>query len=153
VRLANQAPAGIRGGLVGETPRVQRLRVIGEDRDEVVGILLAKDLLRYVGNETQFDLRRLLRPAVLVPESKRLNILLRDFRASRNHMAIVVDEYGGVAGLVTIEDVIEPFLIQQGFLQRTPRGRIATLAAYRHLGVTAPAAMQNGAGLFGGDNE
>ncbi len=87
-----------------------RFPVIGEDRDEVVGILLAKDLLRYVGNESQFDLRRLLRPAVLVPESKRLNILLRDFRASRNHMAIVVDEYGGVAGLVTIEDVIEQII-------------------------------------------
>ncbi|MEY4375519.1 MAG: hypothetical protein RJB26_69 [Pseudomonadota bacterium] len=87
-----------------------RFPVIGEDRDEVVGILLAKDLLRYVGNEAQFDLRRLLRPAVLVPESKRLNILLRDFRSSRNHMAIVVDEYGGVAGLVTIEDVIEQII-------------------------------------------
>ena len=87
-----------------------RFPVIGDDRDEVVGILLAKDLLRYVGNEANFDMRRLLRPAVLVPESKRLNILLRDFRASRNHMAIVVDEYGGVAGLVTIEDVIEQII-------------------------------------------
>ena len=87
-----------------------RFPVIGDDRDEVVGILLAKDLLRYVGNETNFDMLRLLRPAVLVPESKRLNILLREFRASRNHMAIVVDEYGGVAGLVTIEDVIEQII-------------------------------------------
>ena len=72
----------------------------------MVGILLAKDLLRVFAGEA-FDLRDMLRPAVFVPESKRLNVLLRDFRVSRNHMAIVVDEYGGVAGLVTIEDVLE----------------------------------------------
>jgi len=83
-----------------------RYPVIGEHRDDVIGILLAKDLLRhYVGQE--FDLRDSLRPAVFIPEAKRLNVLLREFRASRNHMAIVVDEYGGVAGLVTIEDVLE----------------------------------------------
>lgn len=86
-----------------------RFPVIGEDRDEVVGILLAKDLLRfYVEHEGEtFDIRECLRPAAFVPESKRLNVLLREFRANRNHMAIVVDEYGGVSGLVTIEDVLE----------------------------------------------
>ncbi len=86
-----------------------RFPVIGEDRDQVVGLLLAKDLLRYFGdvNRAAFDIRELLRPAVFVPESKRLNVLLKEFRVSRNHMAIVVDEYGGVSGLVTIEDVIE----------------------------------------------
>ncbi len=83
-----------------------RFPVIGEGKDDVVGILLAKDLLRVFAGEA-FDLRDMLRPAVFVPESKRLNVLLRDFRVSRNHMAIVVDEYGGVAGLVTIEDVLE----------------------------------------------
>ncbi|MCB1963900.1 MAG: CBS domain-containing protein [Rhodocyclaceae bacterium] len=83
-----------------------RFPAVGENRDDVVGILMAKDLLRYfAGRET--DLRDMLRPAVFVPESKRLNVLLREFRVSRNHMAIVVDEYGGVAGLVTIEDVLE----------------------------------------------
>jgi magnesium and cobalt transporter len=85
-----------------------RFPVIGEDRDEVEGILLAKDLLRhYAQNNGTLDLKTLVRPAVVIPESKRLNMLLRDFRASRNHMAIVVDEYGGVSGLITIEDVLE----------------------------------------------
>ena len=80
-----------------------------EDRDDIVGILLAKDLLRLCGGEERerFDIREFMRPAVFVPESKRLNVLLKEFRGNRNHMAIVVDEYGGVAGLVTIEDVIE----------------------------------------------
>lgn len=85
-----------------------RFPVIGEDRDAVEGILLAKDLLRhYAENGGAVDVRSLVRPAVVIPESKRLNMLLRDFRASRNHMAIVVDEYGGVSGLITIEDVLE----------------------------------------------
>ena len=86
-----------------------RFPVIDEDRDDVVGILLAKDLLRSAGSgaATRFDIREFMRPAVFVPESKRLNVLLKEFRRNRNHMAIVVDEYGGVAGLVTIEDVIE----------------------------------------------
>jgi magnesium and cobalt transporter len=86
-----------------------RFPVIGEDRDEVLGILLAKDLLRYFRSDDTdtVPLRKLLRPAVLIPESKRLNALLNEFRASHNHMAIVVDEYGGVAGMVTIEDVLE----------------------------------------------
>ena len=83
-----------------------RYPVTGENRDDIVGILLAKDLLRHFAGK-EFDLRDTLRPAVFIPESKRLNVLLREFRASRNHMAIVVDEYGGVAGLVTIEDVLE----------------------------------------------
>lgn len=86
-----------------------RFPVVGADRDEVLGILLAKDLLRYYGsNEAkELTIRKLLRPASVIPESKRLNALLREFRASHNHMAIVVDEYGGVAGLLTIEDVLE----------------------------------------------
>jgi magnesium and cobalt transporter len=86
-----------------------RFPVIGEERDEILGILLAKDLLRFFGDSTaaipQID--ELLRPAVVIPESKRLNALLKEFRDSHNHMAIVVDEYGGVSGLLTIEDVLE----------------------------------------------
>lgn len=86
-----------------------RFPVIGDNRDEIVGILLAKDLLRYsdAGSRDEFDLKDVLRSPIFVPESKRLNVLLKEFRSSRNHMAIVVDEYGGVAGLVTIEDVLE----------------------------------------------
>ena len=86
-----------------------RFPVIGEDRDEVLGILLAKDLLRYFGSDEANDLtiQKLLREVAVIPESKRLNALLKEFRASHNHMAIVVDEYGGVAGLLTIEDVLE----------------------------------------------
>jgi magnesium and cobalt transporter len=86
-----------------------RFPVIGEDRDQVIGILLAKDLLRHYAENASgdFDIREVIRPAVIVPESKRLNVLLKEFRKNRHHMAIVVDEYGGVAGLVTIEDVIE----------------------------------------------
>lgn len=83
-----------------------RFPVFEGERDKVLGILLAKDVLRFYA-EDSFDVREMLRPAVFVPESKRLNMLLRDFRANRNHMAVVVDEYGGVAGLVTIEDVLE----------------------------------------------
>jgi magnesium and cobalt transporter len=83
-----------------------RFPVYDGNRDNVIGILLAKDLLRlHAGEET--GVRSMLRPAVFIPESKRLNVLLKDFRSNRNHMAIVVDEYGGVAGLVTIEDVLE----------------------------------------------
>lgn len=86
-----------------------RFPVIGDSRDDVAGILLAKDMLRYYREESssRFNIRELLRPAVFVPESKRLNVLLKEFRSSRNHMAIVVDEYGGVGGMVTIEDVLE----------------------------------------------
>jgi magnesium and cobalt transporter len=83
-----------------------RFPVIDGDKDNIVGILLAKDLLRYYAGE-EFNVRDMLRPAVFVPESKRLNVLLRDFRGNRNHIALVVDEYGGVCGMVTIEDVLE----------------------------------------------
>ena len=86
-----------------------RYPVIKEDRDNIIGVLLAKDLLRYFenGQQQRFVFKDILREAVFVPESKRLNVLLSDFRANRNHMAIVMNEYGGVAGLVTIEDVLE----------------------------------------------
>jgi magnesium and cobalt transporter len=89
-----------------------RFPVVSDSKDKVTGILLAKDLLKFTSmapglDPSSFELERLLRPPVFIPESKRLNVLLKEFRGSRNHMAIVVDEYGGVAGLVTIEDVIE----------------------------------------------
>ncbi len=85
-----------------------RFPVIGENRDEVIGILLAKDLLPYLANNSaEFNIRDIMRPAVFVPESKRLNVLLKEFRTSRNHLALVADEYGGVSGLITIEDVLE----------------------------------------------
>lgn len=86
-----------------------RFPVVGEGRDEVIGIVLAKDLLEHFLEDPEgpFSLREYLRPAPFVPESMRLNVLLKNFRASRNHMAIVADEYGGAAGLVTIEDVLE----------------------------------------------
>ena len=87
--------------------RHSRFPVIGEQKDDVLGILLAKDLLQYYASPEAFDVKEVLRPAVFVPESKRLNILLRDFRQNRHHMAIVVDEYGGVSGLITIEDILE----------------------------------------------
>ncbi len=110
-----------------------RFPAIDETRDEVLGILLAKDLLSVVyGKEKEFNLRGLLRPAIFIPESKRLNILLNEFRASRNHMAVVVDEYGGVSGLITIEDVLEQIVgeitdehdIEEGaFIKRHGKGR------------------------------
>jgi magnesium and cobalt transporter len=84
-----------------------RFPVTENDKNNVIGILLAKDLLRYHSGEEEFNVRDMLRPVVFIPESKRLNVLLKDFRTNRNHIAIVVDEYGGVAGLVTIEDVLE----------------------------------------------
>ena len=99
--LARILPAAIESGH-------SRFPVVDGDRDDVVGILLAKDLLRAAGAAgAKFDMREFLRPAMFVPEAKRLDVLLKEFRGNRNHMAIVVDEYGGVAGLVTIEDVIE----------------------------------------------
>ena len=112
-------PRSQMGALSAELPFMELLRQVvesghsrfpvhGEDRDEILGILLAKDLLRgVVSDRGHAHVRELLRPAVLIPESKKLNVLLREFRQSRNHMAIVIDEYGGVAGLVTIEDVLE----------------------------------------------
>ncbi len=86
-----------------------RFPVVGEDNDEIIGILLAKDLLAFfaASDNKNFNIKDAMRPAVFVPESKRLNVLLREFRLNRNHMAIVIDEYSGVAGLVTIEDIIE----------------------------------------------
>jgi len=85
-----------------------RFPVHGDNKDDILGVLLAKDLLRgVVSDHGPANIRELLRPAVLIPEAKKLNVLLKEFRLSRNHMAIVVDEYGGVAGLVTIEDVLE----------------------------------------------
>lgn len=86
-----------------------RFPVIGDDRNEVVGILLAKDLINFLWQDeiSRFQLRDILRPAIFVPESKRLDVLLQEFRINHNHLAIVVDEYGGIAGLVTIEDILE----------------------------------------------
>ena len=86
-----------------------RFPVINEDKDHIEGILLAKDLLQYgfKNNDEPFSLRQVIRPAVVVPESKRVDVLLKEFRSQRYHMAIVVDEYGGVSGLVTIEDILE----------------------------------------------
>jgi magnesium and cobalt transporter len=105
--LASILPAVVESGH-------SRFPVVDGDRDDVVGILLAKDLLRAAGTggavRAKFDMREFLRPAVFVPEAKRLNVLLKEFRGNRNHMAIVVDEYGGVAGLITIEDVIEQII-------------------------------------------
>jgi magnesium and cobalt transporter len=92
-----------------------RFPVIGEDRDQILGILLAKDLLRLqMADGEPFEIREYMRPAVFVPESKRLNVLLKEFRLSHNHIAMVVDEYGGVCGLVTIEDVIEQIVGEIG---------------------------------------
>ncbi len=88
-----------------------RFPVVGDSNDEILGILLAKDLLNYYANpDKDFDIKDVMRATVFIPESKRLNVLLREFRTSRNHMAIVIDEYTGVAGLVTIEDVIEEII-------------------------------------------
>ncbi|GJL81142.1 MAG: cation transporter [marine bacterium B5-7] len=102
----NQSPEEILPLIISSAH--SRFPVIDSDRDKVIGILLAKDLLRFFDDpEESFSWRDMLRPAVLIPESKRLNVLLKEFRANRNHMAIVVDEYGGAAGFVTIEDVLE----------------------------------------------
>lgn len=86
-----------------------RFPVVGGDTDEITGILMAKDLLNYFSDQenSEFNIKDMMRRAIYVPESKRLNVLLREFRSNRNHMAIVIDEYSGVAGLVTMEDVIE----------------------------------------------
>lgn len=111
-----------------------RFPAVGDGKDDVVGILLAKDLLRHFAGH-EFDLRAMLRPAVFVPESKRLNVLLREFRVSYNHMAIVVDEYGGVAGLVTIEDVLEQIVgdieDEYDFDDTGDNIRLATQGRYR----------------------
>lgn len=110
-----------------------RYPVVGESLDDVIGILLAKDLLPLVLQEegAPFNIKDLLRPATFVPESKRLNVLLREFRANHNHMAVVIDEYGGVAGLVTIEDVLEQIVgdiedehdvEEEGYIKPLPSG-------------------------------
>lgn len=108
VMVSKDAPTEDTLKLITETAH-SRFPVIDDDRDDVIGILLAKDLLSTVVSNRKFEfgLRDILRPAVFIPESKRLNVLLREFRARRNHMAIVVDEYGGVAGIITIENVLE----------------------------------------------
>ncbi len=102
-----------------------RFPVIGDSRDEVEGVLLAKDLLGYYARDEvqKFDMDDAMRPAVFIPESKRLDVLLREFRENRNHMAIVVDEYGGVAGLVTIEDVLEQIVGEIDDEHDTEEGR------------------------------
>ena len=104
---ANQTPREFLPAIIDAAH--SRYPVVGESIDDVMGILLAKDLLPLILQENghSFNIKDLLRPATFVPESKRLNVLLREFRANHNHMAIVIDEYGGVAGLVTIEDVLE----------------------------------------------
>ncbi|QTR48905.1 CBS domain-containing protein [Candidatus Thiothrix anitrata] len=84
-----------------------RYPVVDEDRDDLVGILLAKDLLKYIGQEAEFKIDDIIRPALIIPESQRLSRLLTEFRNSRNHMAVVIDEYSGISGVVTFEDVLE----------------------------------------------
>ena len=104
---ANQTPREFLPSIIEAAH--SRYPVVGESLDDVIGILLAKDLLPLLlqDEHASFNIKDLLRPATFVPESKRLNVLLREFRANHNHMAVVIDEYGGVAGLVTIEDVLE----------------------------------------------
>jgi len=114
-----------------------RFPVIDKNKDDVIGILLAKDLLRYNAGQ-EFNVRDMLRPVVFIPESKRLNVLLKEFRSNRNHIAIVVDEYGGVAGIVTIEDVLEQIVgeiedeydydEQEDNIIRVPDGRLRVKA-------------------------
>ena len=106
VMLSAEAPLAEVVATVVESGH-SRFPVHGEDKDEILGVLLAKDLLKFFGNDEAFDIQSILRPAVLIPESMRLNVLLAEFRLNHNHMALVVDEYGGVAGLITIEDVLE----------------------------------------------
>ncbi|WP_386066866.1 HlyC/CorC family transporter [Tahibacter sp. UC22_41] len=106
VSLAANAPFKDTLAIVIESGH-SRFPVHGDEKDEILGILLAKDLLRCLSDGVPADVRMLLRPVALIPASKKLNILLKEFRLSHNHMAIVVDEYGGVAGLITIEDVLE----------------------------------------------
>ena len=111
-----------------------RFPVIGEDKDEVLGILHAKDLLKYTLNPEQFNLNAVLRSAVFVPESKTLNLLLKEFREQRNHMAIVVDEYGGTSGLVTFEDIIEQIIgdIEDEFDEDESADNIFPVSAERY---------------------
>jgi magnesium and cobalt transporter len=128
-----------------------RFPVVGEDRDEVAGILLAKDLLRYFaqGDEGHFDIRECLRPAVFIPESKRLNVLLKEFRVSHNHMAIVVDEYGGVSGLLTIEDVLEQIVGEIGDEYDVDEGEGIRKEGERTFAVPALTRIEDFNGAFG----
>jgi magnesium and cobalt transporter len=110
-----------------------RFPVYEDKRDNIIGILLAKDLLK-LQRAPELNLRTLLRPAVFVPESKRLNELLRDFRSNRNHLAIVIDEFGNTAGLITIEDVLEEIVgeIEDEFDEKDAEGSVYTLADGTH---------------------
>src|ERR1700741_4677760 len=128
-----------------------RFPVIGDDRAQVVGILLAKDLLRYFaeGGAAGFDIREVLRPAAFVPESKRVNVLLKEFRVGRNHMAIVVDEYGGVSGLVTIEDVIEEIVGEIAEEHDTDEDQTIRRESDRQFIVQALTRVQEFNGYFG----
>ena len=127
-----------------------RFPAVNESKDDIVGIFLAKDLLHYYSGR-EFNLREMLRPAVFVPESKRLNVLLREFRVSHNHMAIVVDEYGGVARLVTIEDVLEQVVgdIEDEFDIEEDEGDIFGLAdrTYRVSGDTSIERVEDAFGV------
>jgi magnesium and cobalt transporter len=128
-----------------------RFPEVGEDRDEVAGILLAKDLLRFFVEDepTAFDIRECLRPAVFIPESKRLNVLLKEFRVSHNHMAIVVDEYGGVSGLLTIEDVLEQIVGDIGDEYDIDEGEGIRKEGERTFAVPALTRIEDFNGAFG----
>jgi magnesium and cobalt transporter len=130
-----------------------RFPVVGDDKDQVAGIVLAKDLLRHfaAGDEAGagFAVREYLRPAIFIPESKRLNVLLKDFRANRNHMAIVVDEYGGVAGLVTIEDVLEQIVGDIGDEHDVDEGNAIVQLGESRFEVRALASVEEFNGAFG----
>jgi magnesium and cobalt transporter len=128
-----------------------RFPVVGDDKDQVAGIVLAKDLLRHFAADGDADLsvREYLRPAIFIPESKRLNVLLKDFRANRNHMAIVVDEYGGVAGLITIEDVLEQIVGDIGDEHDVDEGTAIVQLGETRFEVRALAPIDEFNGTFG----
>lgn len=114
-----------------------RFPVVGEDKDTIVGILLAKDILKHLfaRHDEAFNIQEYMRPAVFVPESKRLNVLLKEFRMNRNHMAVVVDEYGGVSGVITIEDILEEIVgdIADEHDANTETGQIRRLDAHHYI--------------------
>jgi magnesium and cobalt transporter len=136
-------------GVVIETAH-SRFPVYEQRRDNIIGILMAKDLLK-LQRAPELNLRTLLRPAVFVPESKRLNELLRDFRSNRNHLAIVIDEFGQTAGLITIEDVLEEIVgeIEDEFDDRDEESGVYTLAdgTHRVAGDTSIASVNEAFGL------
>ncbi|MDR2240809.1 MAG: CBS domain-containing protein [Zoogloeaceae bacterium] len=133
-----------------------RFPVTGENKDDIIGILLAKELLRLHAGET-VAVRDMLHPAVFIPDSKRLNVLLREFRASRNHMAVVVDEYGGVTGLVTIEDVLEQIVgdieDEYDFDEAADNILLDQTGRYRVKAITAIADFNAAFGTHFGDEE